>query len=292
MTPVTTAPPPPPPPPTTGGGGSRGSGGGGGGGGGGAPQNRAPEFTEGDRTTRSVAENMLAGANIGESVAASDFNRDALTYSLSGTDAESFDIAPATGQLLTKADLDYEAKADYSVIVTVSDGKTPSGGVSNSNDDSITVTIEVTNEDEAGTVALSSSEPDASVTLTAALTDPDGGVAGVVWSWERSADQTAWTAIPGAASASYTPVAADEGSYLRASASYTDGHGPHKSAQATMAASVLIAAGNPLLARYDVNQNGEIDRPEIITAIMDFFNDDITRNQTLSVIELYFNAQW
>ena len=72
----------------------------------------------------------------------------------------------------------------------------------------------------------------------AALTDPDGGVTRVVWSWERSADQTAWTAISGAAAAVYTPVAADKGSYLRATASYTDGHGPRKSAQAATTAPV------------------------------------------------------
>ena len=47
-----------------------GVGGGGGGGGGGAPANRAPEFMEDDRTTRPVAENTPAGANIGDPVAA------------------------------------------------------------------------------------------------------------------------------------------------------------------------------------------------------------------------------
>ena len=31
-----------------------------------------------------------------------------LTYSLQGTDAASFDIDPSTGQLITKAPLDYE----------------------------------------------------------------------------------------------------------------------------------------------------------------------------------------
>ena len=215
-----------------------GVGGGGGGGGGGAPANRAPEFMEGDRTTRSVAENTPADADIGEPVAASDFNRDTLTYSLRGTAADLFDIDASSGQLLTKAALDYETEASYSVIVAVSDGKSSSGGSSNSNDDYITVTITVTNEDEDGTVALSLSDPDVDVPLTAALTDPDGGVVRVVWSWARSADQTAWTAIRGAASAAYTPVAADKGSYLRATASYTDAQGPRKSAQAATDAAV------------------------------------------------------
>ena len=122
--------------------------------------------------------------------------------------------------------------------MAVSDGKNANGRPDNQRDNYITVTLTVTNEDEAGTVALSLSEPDVDVPLTAALTDPDGGLDRVVWSWERSADQTAWTAISGAASASYTPVAADKGSYLRATASYTDGHGPRKSTQAATSAPV------------------------------------------------------
>ena len=214
------------------------SSGGGGGGGGGAPQNRSPEFTDGSRTDRSIAENTPAGANIGEPVAASDRENDTLTYSLRGSDADLFNVDASSGQLLTKAALDYETEASYSVIVAVSDGKSSSGRTSNSNDDFITVTITVTNEDEAGTVALSSADPDVGVSLIATLTDPDGGLDRVVWSWERSADQTAWTAIRGAASAAYTPVAADKGSHLRATASYTDGHGPRKSAQAATSAPV------------------------------------------------------
>ena len=41
------------------------------------------------------------------------------------TDAASFDIGSATGQLMTKAALDYETKATYSVTVTATD----SGGL-------------------------------------------------------------------------------------------------------------------------------------------------------------------
>ena len=71
---------------------------------------------------------------------ATDANGDALTYALSGTDAASFDIGSATGQLMTKAALDYEAKASYEVTVTATD---PEGA-----SDMITVTITVTNEEE------------------------------------------------------------------------------------------------------------------------------------------------
>ena len=224
-----------------GGGGSGGSGGGGSsGGGGGAPSNQSPQFTDGSRTDRSIPESTPAGADIGEPVAARDSENDKLTYALRGADAKSFDIDPATGQLLTKAPLDYEATSAYSVIVSVSDGKSSSGRDSDSRDDSITVTINVENADEPGAVALSSHRPQVDVALTATLTDPDGGLARVVWLWERSADQADWTEIDGAASNSYTPVVGDLGSYLRATASYEDGHGLGKSAGAVTGDPVLI----------------------------------------------------
>ena len=192
--------------------------------------NRSAEFTEGSTTDRSIAENAPAGAEVGEPVAARDREDDALTYSLRGADAGSFDIDPATGQLLTKAPLDFEAKAAYSVIVSVSDGKSSSGRDSDARDDSITVTIAIENADEPGEVGLSSLQPQVAVALTATLTDLDGGLDDVVWLWERSADQADWTEIDGARTESYTPVIGDLSSYLRVTASYEDGHGRGKSA--------------------------------------------------------------
>ena len=40
--------------------------------------------------------------------------------------------------------------------------------------------------------------------------------------------------------------------------------------------------------RYDANENGVIDRDEVIAAIVDYFDDRITRDETIAVIELYF----
>ncbi len=86
--------------------------------------NRAPVFTEGDSTTRAVRENTAVGTLIGTPVSATDVNRkDILTYSLRGPDAASFSIDPTTGQLRTRAILDYETKSSYSVTVSVSDGR-------------------------------------------------------------------------------------------------------------------------------------------------------------------------
>ena len=99
-----------------------------------------PEFP-GEATTRSVDENTVAGEDIGVPVAATEADEDdALTYTLSGTDEASFDIISVTGQLQTKAALDYETKDSYTVIVTATD----EAGLS----DAITVTINVADVDE------------------------------------------------------------------------------------------------------------------------------------------------
>ena len=77
-----------------------------------------------------------AGVDIGNPVEAIDTNTsDTLTYSLRGTDAASFSIESTTGQLKTKAPLNYETKNTYQVIVTATD----SGNLS----DTISVTINV-----------------------------------------------------------------------------------------------------------------------------------------------------
>ena len=87
-----------------------------------------------------MPENTPPGVNIGNPVSATDDDDDGednddiefgdtLTYSLSGTDAASFDIDASTGQLITKAPLDSRIRRggtdsdsnDYVVTVTVKD---------------------------------------------------------------------------------------------------------------------------------------------------------------------------
>ena len=97
--------------------------------------NLPPAFPEGATTTRTVDENTAAGVDIGTPVTATDADSDTLTYTLGGTDAVSFDLDTATGQLQTLAALDYEAKPTYEVTIEVSD--------SNGGSASITVTISV-----------------------------------------------------------------------------------------------------------------------------------------------------
>ena len=120
-----------------------------------------PEFvTDPDPGTREVPENTPPGVNIGDPISATDADEAAveygqmLTYKLGGTDAASFDIDASTGQLITKAPLDFEnpsggTRSDsngYVVTVTVKD----SSGASNT----AAVRINVTNvEEEPGALA-------------------------------------------------------------------------------------------------------------------------------------------
>ena len=98
--------------------------------------NVPPAFAEGETATRAVDENTATGQDIGAPVTATDADEgDVVTYALGGTDAASFDLDTATGQLRTSATLDYEAQAEYEVTITASDNH---GGSSN-----ITVTIAV-----------------------------------------------------------------------------------------------------------------------------------------------------
>ena len=130
----------------------------------GSPVHAAKDPLWDDNTSsRSVAENTPPGVNIGAPISATDPDEtganntvvlefgQTLTYKLGGTDADKFDIDASTGQLITKASLDFENPSgvggtagdnDYVVTVTVDDGETREMAVTRE------VTIEVTDENE------------------------------------------------------------------------------------------------------------------------------------------------
>ena len=198
-----------------------------------ATANQKPTFDEGDSAMRSVDENTPTGQPIGDPVAATDIDDTTLAYSLGGTDAVSFDIVSTTGQLRTQAALNYEAKRRYTVTISVSDGKNNDGEADMATDDTITVTINVGNLDEAGTVTLSGTPARELHQLTVVLSDPDGTPSGTTWQWSRSAATTCpGTDLAGETAARYTPEADDVDQYLCATATYTDVDGIEKSVAA------------------------------------------------------------
>ncbi|WP_420626623.1 S8 family serine peptidase [Candidatus Poriferisodalis sp.] len=109
--------------------------------------NSEPFFADGERTTRSIAENSGSGAAVGSTVQAHDAENDTFTYTVGGTDAGSFAIDSA-GQITTAFDPDYEDRSAYTVTVSVTDTKADDGTVDTAVDDTITVTIEVIDADE------------------------------------------------------------------------------------------------------------------------------------------------
>ena len=110
--------------------------------------NHAPLFT-GVTPTRSVAENTASNQDIGDPVTASDPEEgDTLTYFLGGADGSSFAIDSSSGQLRTRATLDYEDKDSYTVTVQVRDSMDIHGNPDMTYDDSIDITIDVTDVNE------------------------------------------------------------------------------------------------------------------------------------------------
>ena len=195
--------------------------------------NRLPSMLN-TGTTIEVPENTLAGTEIGEPVTATDPDGDDLTYDLVGGNSTSFDIVASSGQLRTKAALNYEGKKTYAVVVRARD-------VFNAATNT-TVKISVTNVDEAGTVTLSPSPPRVGGVVTASINDPDGGVSlgTATWQWRLAETESgAEQDISGATSRSYTPPVEQEGKYLRATATYTDAIGAGKTAQSDL---LLIGA--------------------------------------------------
>ena len=202
-----------------------------GGGGGGEESNTAPRFDASTVTLR-VNENSAEGAHVGSPVIAKDRDsNDRITYSLSGDDAAVFRVDRSSGQITVAGELDFETKDTYFVTMIATDrGRL---------NDEIDITIEVLNVDEPGAVTLSSDEPETSRTITAKLTDLDGSLSDAIWQWQITSDGTAWISVEGASSPGYTPVSNDETMRLRATAAYTDGHGPDKMAESVATSPVL-----------------------------------------------------
>ena len=189
--------------------------------------NEAPTFPAAT-ATRSIAEDTAAEQAIGPPVTATDDDNDLLTYSLDPASEPFFAIDDRTGQVRTKAELDYETTDSYRVTVSVSDGKDDAGNPDLVPDATIDVTVTVT--DAPGTVTLSSTRPLVGSVLTATVADHDSPVSVAMWHWERSAEGVTWSLIATATTATYTPVAVDQGRSLRATVTYTDADGTAKEA--------------------------------------------------------------
>ena len=150
--------------------------------------NEKPIFDEGDRAERSVPENSGNGTTVGKVVIASDEDRnpnDTLTYSLSGTDKDTFKIDSSTGQI-TVADgaviKSYENKdgsdpataPTYSVTVEVHDGLDADHNTNTDTDDTIAITIKVTDVKEPpGVPGMPTQQSNTTTSVTGEWQGPD-----------------------------------------------------------------------------------------------------------------------
>ena len=226
--------------------------------------NAGPVFSS--STTVSVAENQTSVVTV---TAADADSGDSVTgYSISGgADQSKFSINASSGVLTFKSAPDFESPEDvlsttpsnaagdneYVVVVTATSG---TGTRVKTADQTIVVTV--TNVEEAGSVSFDSDTPTVSEALTASLDDPDGSVSSVTWQWARAdAQDGTFADITSATSAAYTPAATDAGKWLRATASYTDGHGSGKTAAATAADAVSAKPKVSLvLGASSINESG------------------------------------
>ena len=204
-----------------------------------------------DPIALTIDENSAAGTVVG-TVVATDTDGDRLTYTVSGTDnlifARTFDYNTSTGAITVKtgARLDHEVKASYSISVAVTDGETTLGVPETGTptpDDTVAVTITVTDVAETQTVELSYPDPWTGVVLIAGLDGDD--VTDLTWSWERSTTGTStWIAMAGTVAnggnqtTSYTTLSTDAYYFIRATATYKE-NGVAGTATAKTTASVI-----------------------------------------------------
>ena len=150
-------------------------------------------------------------------------NAENARWSVGGADGSLFMVAPTSGMstmLRFRSSPNFEAPTDadgdnvYMVTIQVSQGA----------DDTATMDVAITvdNVEEPGAVTLAPMRPSVGTEITATLEDDDI-VSSESWQWASStAMDGTFTNISGATDASYEPVAAVAGLWLRASVTYTD----------------------------------------------------------------------
>ncbi|MDE2801481.1 MAG: cadherin domain-containing protein, partial [Chloroflexota bacterium] len=271
--------------------------------------NNAPEFAD-TTAERSIGQGTAAGRNIGAPVRATDMDSDdVLTYSLSGSHADLFDIDPATGQIKTKAVLDYDPEGtnEYDVTIDVHDGFNSSYSPSPSSDDSITVTIIVTQ------VAQRSSSggggggggfgpaPTAPkfvdgfrTTRPLAVNAREGAAVGDPVAATHPNDDDVTYSLSGANATLFT---VDEATgQIRLGAAVTLELGETYTVNVTAVDEsgtgaliiVVIEVVEGPADPYDLNGNGTIEKNEVIMAVSDYFAGLIDKETVVALLARYF----
>ena len=218
--------------------------------------NAAPSFSS--SATISVAENQTTVVTV--LATDSDTDDDITGYEITGgADQGFFSIGATSGALTFDAAPNYEDAQDQgnnnTYVVTV---QATSGMAARVKTATQTITVTVTDVDEgqSGTVTIDDTSPmvgDELTASTANVADPDGlpDPFAPGWQWYRTPDGSSETAIPGAASATYTVVEADLGAMLTAKASWTDKGSFANTLSSVPTSAVAAASALPTLSIGD-----------------------------------------
>ena len=214
---------------------------------------------------------------------ATDDEGDAITWTVSGVDADFFTIDPTSGLLAFRTPLDFENPVDenrdnrYLITVIATDNGIPNES------STVSVVININNANDPGTISPITGISQVGETLTAGtVTDPDRGrVAVTSYEWQRSpADSDAYVRIVNTGS-TYTLRGTDLGNTIRVIATYTDlftTGNTVTSAPTPLAIAPATAPVPPSIALRQDTGPSQIDR--------------YTRNGQVDVTDLATNATW
>jgi hypothetical protein len=173
--------------------------------------NEAPTITS--AATASVAENAVISTVVYTATATDVDAGQTLNYSLTGTDAGSFDIDASTGVVTLKARANYEAKASYSFNVVATDN----GSGSLTDTKAVSVTVTDVNDPTTGLLAVAGeARQGQTLTVIDTLADQDG-ISGKTYQWLADG-----VPIQGATQASYLLELAQAGKQISVQVRYTD----------------------------------------------------------------------
>ena len=271
-------------------------------------RNKAPVFLDQDTETdgdqldqeRSVAENAATNDPVGSPVTATDASGDTLTYTLGGADSALFAIDRGLGQISVKSGtkLDKETQDTYTVTVTATD----SFGISST----ITVTIKVTNVDEApvisvgglvvtGPSSIDYAEDRTGMVATYSAAGPDAARA----TWSLEGDDAGDFRISNAGVLTFrttpnyeAPADAGTDNVYQVTVEANDGTNT-----ATKAVTVIVTdvdemvTGDALVDEYDADGSGMIEKSEVLKAINDYLfgegDEAISKPEVLRLINIY-----
>ena len=242
---------------------------------------------DGSRTAGNVAPNFTSSAafDAAENQARvgivqatdSDTDDDVTGYAITGgADETLFRISGPTGLMRFDAVPDYEDPDDsdtnntYVVEVTATSG---AGTRVMTATQTIAVTVTNADEGQSGTVTIDDTTPVVGDDLTASTAnaaDPDGlpDPFAPTWKWYRTPDGGSETEISGAASATYTVVAADLDATLTAKASWTDTGGFANTLASAATSAVAAASTLPTLSvgNASATEGADISFPLTLSA--------------------------